>query len=85
MPEVEVSPDGQSSTYHYGSHHTPSLDALADRALERMAREPDPIAAAANLLMRWAEQDSTVNDLIPNLMFDYLEARVRARAEAGAS
>jgi hypothetical protein len=75
MPDVEISPDGKSSTFHYGATATgPSAAELVDRALERMSGELDPYDAARQLLTRWCEQDSTIATLLPNALID-LEAR----------
>lgn len=66
----------------YGGQNTKSVDELIDSALSRMEREPDPVAAAANLMVRWSEGDSEVRALLPDVMRDYIEKRVRARAAA---
>jgi hypothetical protein len=78
---IEVSPDGQSSTYNYGSHSTPTLDEFVDKAIARMADQPEPLKAAAILLQRWFEAGTLPSTVLPDLIFDYLNDRVAARAE----
>ena len=75
MPDVEVSADGKSSTYTYGTTApAPPATALVDRAVERMKDQLDPYDAARNLLTRWVEQDSSLRHLLPDALSD-LEAR----------
>jgi hypothetical protein len=75
MPDVESSPDGKSSTYHYGATSTaPTATDLVDRALERMSKELDPYDAARNLLTRWVEHDGSMRHLLSDALND-LEAR----------
>jgi hypothetical protein len=71
MPDnVAVSPDGQSSTYTYGTSTAPSAAALVDRALARVSDQLDPYDAARNLLTRWAEQDSSMSHLLLDALHD---------------
>jgi hypothetical protein len=73
--EIEVSPDGQSSTYRYGATTTKvSASGMVDHALHRMASELDPYGAAANLITRWCEQDSEMRLLLSDAI-EELEAR----------
>lgn len=82
MPaEVEVSEDGQSSTYHYGATSNPTLDKYVDDAIQRMADQPEPLKAAAVLLQRWFEAGTMPAEVLPDLIFDYLQSRVSNRAE----
>ncbi len=82
MPDnVEVSEDGLSSTFHYNRQPTKSIDDFAADALERMDGN---VAMAANLLLRWSESDP-VRSLLPDLVREYIEARVRARAESSTN
>lgn len=66
------------ATYTYGGSLKLELDSQLDRALERTNGDP---VAAANLFMRWAEQDSEVHALIPDVIRDYVIRRVKARAK----
>jgi hypothetical protein len=85
MPDqVEISPDGRSSVYHYGQSTPPELDTQIDRAIERMANEPNPLGAAAQLFLRWAESSSEIRDLIPHVVEEYIRDRIAKRAKKGA-
>jgi hypothetical protein len=84
MPDqVEVSADGRSSTYTYGKTTPPQLDDLITRALDRMSAEPNPVTAAANLVVRWSESNSEVRDLIPPIVEEFIKRRVAERAQEG--
>lgn len=85
MPDnVEVSPDGRSSTYKYGgAPAAPSAAELVDRALERMSKEIDPFAAAGNLIERWCEQDSSLRHLLTDAMNELDAREKRTQVEAG--
>lgn len=70
-----------TSSYTYGGSPTLDLDSQLDRALERMNGDP---AAAARLFLRWAESDSEIKSLIPNVIEDYLKKRMAKRAKVAA-
>lgn len=80
MPtEIEII-DDQNSVYHYGRYSNPDLDKYVDQAIDRMKSQPEPLKAAAVLLQRWFEAGTLPAEVLPDLIFDYLSARVAARA-----
>jgi len=69
------------AVFNYGPKSTKTLDDYVDDAIERMKNQPEPVRAAANLLIRWGESDSEVQKLFPDLVSRFIEQRVKTRAK----
>lgn len=71
----------EPSTFTYGGSIELELDSQLDRALDLMRGDA---AAASRLFLRWAESDSEIKSLIPNVIEDYLKKRMAKRAKVAA-
>ena len=79
---VTESPDGRSSTYHFGGQPL-TEDETLDRDVSRALKLCDgDQTKAAVLLLRWLEQDSsTYEPIIQRLLADYIAAQVELKTK----
>jgi hypothetical protein len=66
------------AVFNYGGTKPLDLDEQLDNALARMNGDP---VGAANLFLRWAESNSEIADLIPNVIANYIVRRMKVRAK----
>lgn len=69
-----------SSTFTYGGSHQLTLDGQLDRALTLMEGDPEK---AARLFMAWADRDTEIAGLLPDLLTGYIRQRIEARQAFG--